>query len=109
MEITVLFNHETIGSGVIEPWHHLKRNTTIFKLDLASRNVKLSETVSQEMKLAKSTNRVALDMKLKGRVKIKKGVWKSRYFRMKVSCVHVVETFSNSSTGFQKALCDVDI
>ncbi|KAI3696926.1 hypothetical protein L6452_29559 [Arctium lappa] len=109
MEITILFNHETIGSGVIEPWHHPKRNATIFKLDLASRNVKLSETVSRDLKLAKSTNEVVLDMKLKGRVKIKKGVWKSRYFRMQVSCVDVVAKFSNSSKGFQGALCDVDI
>ncbi|KAI3738647.1 hypothetical protein L2E82_28710 [Cichorium intybus] len=108
MKITLLFEHETIASGVIDSWHQHKRNRTSFELDLTSHNVKLSGALPRNIEMAKSSNQVVVDVKLKGRIRSKLGIWKSRYYHMTVSCGNVVVEFSNSSNGSRWALCDVD-
>ncbi|KAI3683576.1 hypothetical protein L1987_84084 [Smallanthus sonchifolius] len=99
MEIKIMFENVTVASGVIDPWHQHKREKRAFKLDLASRDVVLSRAVSEHLEHAKSLDQVVLEVELKGRIRSKLGVWKSRYYHMKISCEHVVAQFSNSSKG----------
>ncbi|CAI9260645.1 unnamed protein product [Lactuca saligna] len=99
MELTLLFKNETIGSGVMPSWHQHKRNRTTSELDLESHNVKLSEAMSRDIEMVKSTNQVVVDLKMKGRIRSKLGIWKSRYYHMTVSCVNVVAEISKSLNG----------
>ncbi|KAL4560831.1 hypothetical protein LXL04_032986 [Taraxacum kok-saghyz] len=108
MTVTLLFKHETIGIGLINSWHQHKRNRTSFELDLTSHDTKLSGALSQDMGMAKSSNQVVLDVKMKGRIKSKLGIWKSRYYHITVSCVNVVAEISNSSNTSRRTLCDTD-
>ncbi|KAD5803378.1 hypothetical protein E3N88_14738 [Mikania micrantha] len=99
MEIKIMYENVELASGVIDAWHQHKIEKREFKLDLVSHNVVLSEAVSGHLKLAKSLNQVVLDLELKSKIKSKLGIWKSRYYHMRVSCVNVVSQFSNSSKG----------
>ncbi|KAJ0612186.1 putative Late embryogenesis abundant protein [Helianthus annuus] len=97
MDIKILFENVMVARGVIEPWHQHKREKKKFTLDLVSRNVELSGEVSRHLELAKLSDQVVLDVELKSRLKSKLGIWKSRYYHMKVSCEHIVAQFSDSS------------
>lgn len=108
VDINVLHDDETISRGTINPFYQPKRNTTCFKLNLASHDVVLLDPVARDIKVERSSGKVELRVKLKARIRFKVGVWKSRHFRMKVSCAPIMVHFSSSSKVFQKSKCDVD-
>ncbi|GKA28995.1 late embryogenesis abundant protein, LEA-14 [Tanacetum coccineum] len=109
MDVTIMFEDETVANGVIGSWHQHRRSKWSYKLELASHNVELSSALSQHLQLAKSSNNVFITVMLKGKIRSKMGIWRSKYYHMKVSCLHVVVPFSNSSERYQGTLCDVDI
>ncbi|KAI3823278.1 hypothetical protein L1987_04711 [Smallanthus sonchifolius] len=106
--IDVLYDRETISRGTIDPFYQPKRNTTSFKLNLASHDVALLDLIAWNLKVERSLGRVELGVKLKARIRFKVGVWKSRHCHMKVSCAPIIVHFSSSSKGFQRTMCDVD-
>ncbi|KAI3716556.1 hypothetical protein L1987_67514 [Smallanthus sonchifolius] len=108
VDIDVLYDKETISKGTIDPFYQPKRNTTRFKLNLASHDVALLDPIALNLKVESSLGRVELGVKLKARIRFKVGVWKSRHYRMKVSCTPIIVHFSSSSKGFQRTMCDVD-
>ncbi|KAK9058628.1 hypothetical protein SSX86_023470 [Deinandra increscens subsp. villosa] len=99
MEIKIMFGNVTVASGVIDSWHQHKREKRDFKLELVSRNVVLSGEVSGRLGHAKLLDEVVLGVEIKSRIRSKMGMWRSRYYNMKVSCGHVVSQVSNSSKG----------
>ncbi|PWA89907.1 late embryogenesis abundant protein, LEA-14 [Artemisia annua] len=109
LDVTIMFEDETVANGVISSWHQHSRKKWNYNLDLASQNVELSSALSQHLELAKSSNKVALSVMLKGKIRSKMGIWRSKYYHMKVSCLHLMVPFSNSSGRYQGTLCDVDI
>ncbi|KAK1435113.1 hypothetical protein QVD17_00873 [Tagetes erecta] len=107
VDINVLYDDETISRGTINPFYQPKRNTTRFKLNLASHDVVLLDPIARDIKEERSSGQLKLHVKLKARIRFKVGVWKSRHYRMKVSCAPIMVHFS-SSKGFQRTKCDVD-
>nr|XP_043613298.1 uncharacterized protein At1g08160-like [Erigeron canadensis] len=110
VDLSVLYDDEAVSRGTIDPFYQPKRNTTIFKLNnLASCDVALPEQTARDIKAERSSGRIEMIVKLRARIRFKVGVWKSRHYRLKVTCEPVLVHFSTSSKGFQSTKCDVDI
>ncbi|KAL4591624.1 hypothetical protein LXL04_004593 [Taraxacum kok-saghyz] len=109
VDVTVLYDDETLSRGIIDPFHQPKRNATRFKLNLASHDVPLHDQTARDLKAERSSGQVEMTVKLRAKIRFKVGVWKSRHYHMKVSCAPIMVHFSSSSKGFQRTICDVDI
>lgn len=109
VDVTVLYDDETLSRGTIDPFYQPKRNATRFKLNLDSHDVVLTEQTARDLKMERSSGRVEMEVKLRARIRFKVGGWKSRHYRLKVSCAPIMAHFSSASKGFQMTKCDVDI
>ncbi|XP_071730973.1 uncharacterized protein At1g08160-like [Rutidosis leptorrhynchoides] len=109
VDINVLYDDQTVSRGTIDPFYQPKRNATRFKLNLDSHDVALPEQTARDLKMERSSGRMEMEVKLRARLRFKVGVWKSRHYRLKVSCAPIMAHFSSSSKNFQMTKCDVDI
>lgn len=116
IDIKVMYDDETLGAGTIDPFYQPRRNTTFLKPNLASHDLTLPGEIIKDLKVDRSSGQLELGVKLKARIRFKVGAWKSRHYRLKVSCAPVMVRFYSSSkgfqktiTGFQRTMCDVDI
>ncbi|KAI3706435.1 hypothetical protein L6452_24179 [Arctium lappa] len=109
VHIVVLYDDQTISTGIIDPFYQPKRNATRFKLNLSSHDVTLPQQIARDLKVERSSGQIEMIVKLKARIRFKVGMWKSRHYRMKVTCAPILVHYYSSSKGFQTISCDVDI
>ncbi|KAJ9554708.1 hypothetical protein OSB04_009322 [Centaurea solstitialis] len=109
VDVVVQYDDQTISRGTIDPFYQHKRNATRFKLNLSSHDVTLPEQTARDLKVERSAGRIEMTVKLRARIRFKVGMWKSRHYRLKVTCAPIMVHYYSSSKGFQSVSCDVDI
>ncbi|XP_074294128.1 uncharacterized protein At1g08160-like [Silene latifolia] len=108
MEVTVIYRGQTVAYNTIEPFFQPKNNVTRVTLQNTAHNVALPPKVVHDLKVERTGGEIDLDIKIKGKLRFKVGVWKSRHYKLKALCSPVVVNFSND-TKSQTRDCDVEI
>ncbi|GKD20923.1 late embryogenesis abundant hydroxyproline-rich glycoprotein family protein [Tanacetum coccineum] len=113
VDVSVKYDDKVVSRGTINPFYQPKRNTTLFKLNLASHDVILPDEAARDLKVDRSSGQVELGVNVRAKLRFKVGMWKSRHYRMKVWCAPIMVHLSSSYKGvqkttFQSVKCDVD-
>ncbi|KAJ8426624.1 hypothetical protein Cgig2_016067 [Carnegiea gigantea] len=106
MDVKVYYRGQTVATETIEPFFQPHKNVTRIMLQNKAQNVALQGRAVHDLKVERTGGEVDLDVKIKGKIRVKVGVWKSRH-KMKVLCSPVVVNFSNH-TKFRRIDCEVD-
>ncbi|KAL9247564.1 hypothetical protein vseg_020982 [Gypsophila vaccaria] len=108
LDVTVLYRGQIVSGDTIEPFFQPQNNVTRVMFQNTAHSVALPSDVAHDLKVERTGGEVDLDIKIRGKIKFKVGVWKSRHYKLKAFCSPVIVNFSNE-TKFQTRDCDVDI
>uniref|UniRef100_A0A5B7AW29 Late embryogenesis abundant protein LEA-2 subgroup domain-containing protein n=1 Tax=Davidia involucrata TaxID=16924 RepID=A0A5B7AW29_DAVIN len=108
MEVTVSYEDEMMAFNTVDPFFQPHRNVTRLEVKLMAQDVSLIGFAAKNLRLEKSSGEVELDVRVKAKVRLKVGVWKSGHRTLKIFCSPVLVHFS-SSKGFERTFCDVDL
>ncbi|KAK9280314.1 hypothetical protein L1049_014002 [Liquidambar formosana] len=108
MEVMVSYYDNILAFAEVQPFYQPRQNVTQLEVKPVAKSAALMESASRDLRLEKSSGGVELDIRVKARIRLKMGAWKSRRRTLKVFCPHVLVHFS-SAKKFQRARCDVDL
>ncbi|XP_043707233.1 uncharacterized protein At1g08160-like [Telopea speciosissima] len=104
MQVSVLYDDEPIAFDTVEPFFQSHHNVTLLQLKPVAHSVPLMESEIKDLKLERSSGVMELTIKVKGKVRLKVGSWKSKERKLRVSCYPVDLHFS-SSKSFERTKC----
>lgn len=92
------------------PFFQSHRNITRLDVEAVTNSTQLQDQVAKDLKHDKSSGNVGLEVRVRGRIRFKVGVVKSKRYKLRVYCTPVNAGFSpNSATSFDRVYCDVEI
>ncbi|GMH11108.1 hypothetical protein Nepgr_012949 [Nepenthes gracilis] len=84
MEVMVSYGGLTVAFQVVQPFFQRHRNLTRLMVKPTARQVALPEKTARDMRLERTTGMVDVDVLVKGRIRLKVGVWKSWHYKLRV-------------------------
>lgn len=108
IEVSVLYDDQTVAFDTVEPFFQPHGNVTRLGLNLVAKDASLVKTAAKDLSLEKSSGEVEWEVKMKAKIRFKVGSWKLRRRTMRVTCEPVLVHFS-SSKAFERTTCDVDL
>ncbi|XP_047323078.1 uncharacterized protein At1g08160-like [Impatiens glandulifera] len=108
IDASVYYDDEILASTTLSPFYQPHRNVTRLGLGFVAQQVGLYSNVAQDLKLERTSGEVELDVKIRARIRLKVGIWKSRHRTLKITCSPVVINFSKAEK-FERTSCDVDL
>ncbi|KAK4855152.1 hypothetical protein QYF36_004515 [Acer negundo] len=108
IEVSVVYDDQTLAFNTLEPFHQPTRNVTRLKTGIVAENAALSGSVSKDLRVEKASGDVELDVHLRAKIRFKVGIWKSGHRTLRILCSPVTVHFSKSK-GFQRTYCDIDL
>lgn len=107
IDVSVLYDDQTLAFNTVEPFHQPRRNVTQVEAKIEARNVALSSGLAKDLRSEKSSRQLNLDVGIKARIRFKVGVLKMRHRTLRVICPCVPVHFSSSKIS-QRIYCDID-
>ncbi|XP_010267311.1 PREDICTED: uncharacterized protein At1g08160-like [Nelumbo nucifera] len=107
IEVYVAYDDQTLAMDVVKPFFQPHRNATRLEVKPVARSVPLLDSVSEDLRLEKTSGDVELVVRVKARIRFKVGAWKSTKCTMKATCSPVVLHLSSSKV-FDRTYCDED-
>ncbi|KAL4191234.1 hypothetical protein AMTRI_Chr07g28800 [Amborella trichopoda] len=107
LEVSVSFEGHTIAWGTISGFFQPQRNETEIRMQAGGEGVWVQDGTGRDLRLEKRSGQVELEVNVRGKVQFKVGKWKSRNYKLRVSCMSTVPVVA--SKAFQGSECNVDI
>ncbi|XAR60047.1 hypothetical protein NMG60_11033278 [Bertholletia excelsa] len=108
IEAWVSYNDLDLAFTSVDPFYQPRRNVTHLELKLVAQQSAMYGAVAKDLRMEKAAGEVEVDVRLKARVRLKAGAWKSNHRTLKVECSPVRVPFS-SSKGFERTYCDAEL
>uniref|UniRef100_A0A0C9RFU3 TSA: Wollemia nobilis Ref_Wollemi_Transcript_29510_1090 transcribed RNA sequence n=1 Tax=Wollemia nobilis TaxID=56998 RepID=A0A0C9RFU3_9CONI len=99
-----------LAVGSVPGFFHGKKNITLVKADLKTKDLTIASSDAKKLKSAQSKGKISLDVDADTHVKVKVGKWKSHKIRVQVKCSDVATTISNTKKASDiNSKCDLKV
>lgn len=107
IEVSVVYEDQTLAFNTIEPFYQPHRNVTRLGVTLVAQNVALSGHSSMDLWHEKASRKLGLEVHVKARIRFKVGSTKLKHRTLRLLCYPVVASLSSSKT-YERTECDID-
>ncbi|XP_072963418.1 uncharacterized protein At1g08160-like [Typha angustifolia] len=107
IDVGVWYDDEMVALSELSPFYQPKRNVTRLETKPTAVAVSLPASAAKGLKHDRSAGEVEVEVRVRGRVRFKVGLVKTRHYDLNAYCSPVIIRFS-SSTSFDRVYCDVD-
>ncbi|XP_042512587.1 uncharacterized protein At1g08160-like [Macadamia integrifolia] len=104
MQVSVFYDDEPIAFDIVEPFYQPRHNVTRLEVKPVARSAPLLESATKDLRLERTAGEMELTVKVKARIRIKVGSWKSSERILRVTCYPVDVHFS-STKSFVRTKC----
>lgn len=108
VETWVSYDKQKIAFNTLAPFFQPRKNVTMLGVNLVAHDVALSGDTAADLKRERSGGTVVLDFRMRAKIRVKVGGWKSRHRTLRVKCSPVLVRYK-STRAFHRKSCDVDM
>ncbi|GER42681.1 late embryogenesis abundant protein [Striga asiatica] len=107
IDATVLYQDRVLSTNDVHPFYQPRRSVTHLDLYLTPKDAAVHGSVAKGLRMERAAGQIQVDLKIRAKIRMKVGVFKI-HRKLKAFCGSVTVLF-NSTEGFKRVDCDVDI
>ncbi|PKA45927.1 Uncharacterized protein AXF42_Ash016954 [Apostasia shenzhenica] len=108
--VAVWYDDQMLAFAEPPPFHQRRRNETRLNVTATAAGMPLLGSVAEGMKHDRTAGVVAVEVRVRARIRFKVGAAKTKHYTLRAFCSPVVVRFSpQPPPAFQRTYCDVDV